>query len=56
MSEGTVNTRDGTVKTDNGTVDVVEAKHEWESPIFTKLPAMEAGASSGSHLDGSTYS
>jgi len=56
MSEGSVKAWDGPAKSGGGTVDVVDAKHEWESPIFTKLPAVESGSSSEGTFDGSLYS
>jgi len=56
MSETPPKTTDDTAKPGDGTVEIEQAAAEWESPILTKLPAVEAGKPGGPYFDGSGYS
>jgi hypothetical protein len=43
MRENTIRNTDGTDKNSECVGKVTEGPIEWETPVFTKLPAVEAG-------------
>jgi len=59
MSESTVKTSADTAKETDSTVEVVAntaERRRWESPVLTKLPAVEARQGGESGNDGEGYS
>jgi len=59
MSESTVKTSADTAKETDSTVEVVAntaERRRWESPVLTKLPAVEARLGGETGNDGEGYS
>lgn len=58
MGESTIKTSDDAAEATDKTPEVgkdAAERHEWESPVLTKLPAMEA-RKPGARFDGGGYS
>jgi len=57
MGEKKTQAAAGSAEALNDAAEVAKIKPEWESPILTKLPAVEAGSTlAGAGYDGGIYS